>query len=256
MIVGHDLRCWFDTFLPWREFSRSLRSLAACVLPSPQWIPRLLDESSVDTLLDFWDEVGEFSGRVCFEDDELWSFFCACADPPRFGTRVGRYPEQLRRLPRVESLLDLGCGVGLGTLEAASATGASRVLGVTLEALEAWMGRNRVLPHDCRRSQEFERFSEIAAEFVAGDVLEFRADACYDIILCNGLAGGRFLNSPEGLERLLDVMDANLSPYGTIALANSFHPGYKKGVEDFIDLARRRGWRVEGDWRNLFINRN
>ena len=255
MIVGHELRCWFDTFLPWAEFSASMRSVALSVLPSSDWIPRLLEETAVETLLDFWAEVGAFGGRVCFAQDELMPFFCMCADPPRFGTRLGRYPEQLSRLPKCDSLLDLGCGVGLGTLEAARATGARRVRGVTLEPLEAWMAERRELPHDIERSREFEQFGDLAADFVAGNAADYRSPEKSDLIICNGLAGGRFLNSTEKIGGLLDGLECNLAKGGVVALANSFHQGNRSGVEKFVSLAVQRGWRVEGEWRNILMRR-
>ena len=256
MIVDHDLRVRFDTFLPWAEFSHSLRSLAQVVLPSPEWTPKLLEESAVETVLDFWEEVGDFCGHATFRQEELLPFFCACADPPRFGTRPGRYPEQLALLPRASSLLDLGCGIGLGTLEAAQKCGSSRVTGVTLEPLEAWMANQRRLPHDTARQQEFQAFQDIPSEFLAGDATMFRGKEPFAVILCNGLAGGRFLNRSEQFLELLKTFDENLQPNGVVALANSFHPGYRKSTEDFLQTAETHGWDVNGDWRNAQLKRH
>ncbi len=253
MIVDHELRVRFDTFFPWREFSASLRGLARELLPSEEWTPRLLAENAVETALDFWEEVPEFCGQAVFTPEELLPFFCTCADPPRFGTRLGRYPEQLDILPQAKSLLDLGCGVGIGTLEAARKTGASRVLGVTLEPLEAWMATQRHLPHDPQRTREFQEFSDISAEFLAGDAAAFRPanGERFELVICNGLAGGRFMNTPAQLEGFLDTLEVCTAPGGLVALANSFHPGHQKGVEELARRASARGWTVSGNWRQM-----
>lgn len=259
MIVGHDLRARFDTFLPWKEFSASLRGIARSFLPSPEWIPELLQENACDTLLDFWEEVGyPYLGRVAFAQEELMPFFCTCADPPRFGTRCGRYPEQLAALPRAASLLDLGCGIGLGTLETAKAVGATKaVLGITREPLEAWMAMKRRLPHDPERSREFEPFKNIKAEFRAGAAENFRSpdEKKYELILCNGLAGGRFLHNNHQLDDLLTTLECTLAHNGTAALANHFHEGNRAGVEAFMKHAQMRGWHLQGTWQNLFLGK-
>lgn len=255
MIVDHELRIRFDTFFPWAEFSHSLRSLAQAFLPSPAWTPRLLEESAVETALDFWEEVGDFCGRATFRQEELLPFFCACADPPRFGTRAGRYPDQLSSLPRADALLDLGCGIGLGTLEAARQCKATHVVGVTLEPLEAWMANRRTLPHDALRQQEFRRFQDIPAEFLAGEATSYRGKERFALILCNGLAGGRFLKRREQFLELLKTFDTNLQVGGMVALANSFHPGYRKSTEEFLQTAAELGWTVSGNWRNSRLQR-
>lgn len=257
MIVGHDLRAWFDTFCPWSEFSASMRLLAMHCLPSQEWIPQSLLEPSFETLLDFWEDVELLVGQATIgTEDFLHRLLCECADPPRFGTRLGRYPEQLAIMGRAESLLDLGCGVGLGTLEAARATGAAEVTGVTLEPLEAWMATQRRLPHDLPRSREFAPFKDIHAKFLSGDATEYRGDHRVSLVICNGLAGGRFLKSTPRMKALLETVDANLLPGGRALLANSFHQGFRKSTEDFMQIAAEAGWKVDGDWRCLALARN
>ena len=210
------------------------------------------------SLLEFWEELPEFCGRVALSPEELLPFFCACADPPRFGTDVNRYPEQLEQLakfslPRDGRLLDLGCGVGLGTLEALVRLGLTAAVGVTQEPLEAWMAQNRVLPHDPVRMRHFVGYGNVPAQFHAGNLLEMRGEGGFAVILCNGLAGGRFLHGEQVLLRLLKVLQAQLAPDGVVALANHFHEGRRPQVEKLLALARQTGWRVAGTWQNAFL---
>ncbi len=254
MIPTRELRMRLESFLPWKEYAASLRNVARALLPSPEWVPRLLAPGALETILEFWEELGDpFRGRCAFSAQELPTLLCACADPPRFGTRPGRYPRQLPLLPRTTRLLDLGCGVGLGTWEAALHTGAREILGVTQEPLEAWMATCQHLPHDPSREPCFPQGHDIQARFLAGDCLHFRGETPVALILCNGLAGGRFLHRPEQLEALLDTLEANLLPGGVAALANAFHTGWQSSVEDLARRARCRGWEVQGDWQNLFL---
>ena len=189
MIVSPDVRGRLDTFLPWREFAQSLRSVARAFLPSAAWVPRLLQDGTLESMLEFWEELPEYSSQISFKESELVVLFCACADPPRFGTDIGRYPLQLEtlrqmKLPSSRRLLDLGCGVGLGTLEAISELGLEGGVGVTQEPLEVWMATTRQLPHDSARSRHFAKYGSVSAQFVAGDVLKWRGEGGFAVILC------------------------------------------------------------------------
>ncbi len=268
MIASAEILGRLECFAPWTEVSRLLRRLARAYLPSPselskaardslaspEWTPALLQEGGCGSLLEFWGELPAYAGRVTLSAEELLPFFCACADPPRFGTASGRYPEQLAALkaemPPPRLMLDWGCGVGLGTLEAAQSLRAARCIGVTREPLEAWMANERRLPHDARRSAEYSRYREVAALFTAGDVCTVRFPMQAQLILCDGLVGGRFLECPEALRRLFTNAAANLTPSGCLALANHFHEGRRAAVEAAVALAAEMGWRINGDWRN------
>ena len=268
MIASAEIVGRLECFAPWAEVARSLRRLARAYLPSPEalseaaraslpvpeWTPALLLDGGCGSLLEFWAEVPEYAGRVELASEELLPFFCACADPPRFGTASGRYPEQLAALkaemPPPRMMCDFGCGVGLGTLEAAKALGAKMCIGVTREPLEAWMANERRLPHDARRSAEYARYREVAALFTAGDVCAVRGTWAAQLILCNGLVGGRFLERAERLRRFFCNAAANLAPSGCLALANHFHEGRRASIEAALRLAVELGWRVNGDWRN------
>ncbi len=236
-----------------------------------------------------------FAGRVTFEEDELFPLFCAIADPSRFGTADNRYPKQLQQVgdfiknmggsdgvtavgntidnmggsdgvlavgntihkagqSRAVRILDLGCGVGLGTYELAQLGGS--VIGVTSEHLEVWMAQNRRLPHDDARERLFHRYSStLPVTFTYGFAESYRDDSQYDVIVCNGLAGGRFLNAAPQLTAFLKTCGALLAPHGRMFIANRFHEGERPGVERLRRLACQSGWSVEGHWQSLVLSR-
>lgn len=117
------------------------------------------------------------------------------------------------------------------------------------------MANRRTLPHDALRQQEFRRFQDIPAEFLAGEATSYRGKERFALILCNGLAGGRFLKRREQFLELLKTFDTNLQVGGMVALANSFHPGYRKSTEEFLQTAAELGWTVSGNWRNSRLQR-
>ena len=98
--------------------------------------------------------------------------------------------------------------------------------------------------------------TDIHAKFLSGDATEYRGDHRVSLVICNGLAGGRFLKSTPRMKALLETVDANLLPGGRALLANSFHQGFRKSTEDFMQIAAEAGWKVDGDWRCLALARN
>lgn len=279
-IVDPPLRGWVETFLPWREFASSLRRLGRAFLPDPEWLPLILQSEDQDTpfvkqnisplsLLEFWPGLPkEFKGKLCFSPEELLPFFCALADPPRYGTVPGRYPEQIhafqrllnsRKYPQPIRLLDLGCGVALGSLELLETARAcgfnnARLTGMTAQPLEVWMARQRKIPHDTPREKLFQtRFAELQGTFLAGQVQKFQLPEKYDFIFCNGLAGGQFLQYDRDIMAFLDCCRQHLVPCGCVLLANHFHEGCRPGVDRLLKLAQQNGWQREGTWQNLLF---
>lgn len=281
LILSPVLRCLCETCLPVAEFYADLRCLAACFLPSASWTPAVLRGCQYHTaaviaqdvppsLPDFWASLPlSLSHRVTYAPAELLTLFCALADPPRFGTDSGRYPAQLARLAslfqswpsggRPLRLLDIGCGTGQNTLEIAAMglellSGGLQVLGITLEPLEAWMARCRCLPHDPVRQRRLQRYgADLPVEFEASRFQNFSAPEPFDIIVCNGLVGGRFLHRRQDLDVFLETCLRSLLPQGSVFLANHFHDGCRASCEHLLEQARRRGLLVQGAWQDAWM---
>jgi SAM-dependent methyltransferase len=274
LIITLEIRTAYELYLPIGEYFHDLRRLAVLCLPHPSWVPSVLQRPdnfvyaapvpAYPSLADFWAASPEaVAGRLQFSLPELWPLFCTLADPPRFGTNVERYPDQLDwlrqwlvRVPRQRlRLLDLGCGTGHGTFELAALIqdcGVRRVsaTGVTREVLEVWMAKNRFLPHDSARTQTLCRIASrtsVCPEFLVGDIEHLPLPGQFDLIVSNGLVGGRFLNRPDALIRLLVQLEQLLAPGGVVSLANSFHAGCEAPLRIFRQLARARGWQVAGE---------
>lgn len=267
-VVSPDMRGFYEKFLPFNEFKHSLVTIGEQILESPDWLPNILRSNDILSLLDFWAMLPDaFAGRVTFTEDELFPLFCAIADPSRFGTSDNRYPAQLRQIGdfvkrtgqgRAVRILDLGCGVGLGTYELAQIAAAvgGTAVGVTSEHLEVWMASHRRLPHDAARERLFRRYPEdLPVTFNVGFAESYRDGSMYDVIVCNGLAGGRFLNTAPQLTAFLQTCDTLLAPHGRMFAANCFHEGERPGVERLRAIARQSGWSVEGHWQSLVLSK-
>ena len=308
MPVDAQLRARYESCLPVCEFLADLGNLAT-KFPRPWCLAESANAHGHDhlgpapfaSLPDLWNTLPEhLAGRVDFVDDEWLALFCALADPPRFGTDFGRYPEQLANIRQLLgapvpspafqqsatgpgpvpsfNILDLGCGTGQGTYELAAAvanavSGAVAAVGVTREPLEVWMAENRRLPHDPARERVFEEkrppakgrggaqndetraWGGATVHFLGGDALAVPCAGPFDLIVANGLVGGRFLRSPPALVKFLAEAERLLATGGVLALANHFHAGELPVLEGFAESARRAGWTVEGELRNLFLRR-
>ena len=260
------MRGFYEKFLPFNEFKHSLITIGEQILESPDWVPNILRSNDILSLPDFWAMLPDaFAGRVTFAEDELFPLFCAIADPSRFGTSDNRYPAQLQQIGdfvkragqgRAVRILDLGCGVGLGTYELAQIAVGGSAVGVTSEHLEVWMASHRRLPHDAARERLFRRYPEdLSVTFSYGFAESYRDGSQYDVIVCNGLAGGRFLNAAPQLTAFLQTCDTLLAPHGRMFAANRFHEGERPGVERLRAIARQSGWSVEGHWQSLVLSK-
>jgi SAM-dependent methyltransferase len=266
-----EWRMMYEAYLPVAEYVASLRRLGRLLLPHPSWIPSVLAERGghlasrcvFSSLPDLWSYLPPaWCGRVTMTLEELPALFGALADPSRFGTAAGRYPEQLVRLRELAAgwsgettLLDVGCGTGEGTREVLAVLRGmgchARALGVTREPLEAWMAANGCFPH---RSAELVFSAMPGLHFMAGDAGALPLQGCFSVILCNGLVGGRFMESDISFRAVLSEFRRVLAPGGMVLVGCRFHAGREPALVRFRELAETTGWRIAGDCRDLVLS--
>ncbi len=239
LIITPGIRETYEKWLPIDEFKSSLSGVARAYLPDESWLPLPLRNGTCLSMPDFWASMPPaFEGRVKFAEEELLPLFCAMADPPRFGTTAGRYPEELEYLCNIVqegmSILDVGCGVGVNTLEMASMLKGAGLTGITPEPLEVWMAANRRIPHDLQRQSMMRQFDG-HAHFMCGIAEDFSGN--YDIIVCNGLIGGRFFCSETQYSAFLRCCRFSLRQGGRVLIADRFHEGTLRNLERFIGIA-------------------
>ena len=258
LIITPELRAAYEMWLPVREFLHDLKTIGRTWLPAEECLPLPLRHETFLSLPDLWAALpSSLEGKLCFSPQELLAFFCALADPPRFGTIRGRYNDELAIMRRLRHpnmrVLDVACGVGLNTLEIAEASGAETI-GLTSEWLEVWMAENRSLPHDPLREKDMQRFPrDFNVRFQLGRAECFAFQKPFDLIVCNGLVGGRFFHSDTQYAAFLTSCRACLAPNGSILLANHFHEGSKPDVTCFMRYASQAGFTVEGDWHMMHM---
>ena len=244
LIMTPEIRGTYNEWLPMDAFCRSLCGICRAYLPEESWMPLPLRKATYQSLPDFWAAMPiAFDGKVCFSEKDLLPLVCAMADPPRFGTTAGRYPEELDYLRLVVrdgmAVLDVGCGVGVNTLEMASALKSAVFTGITPEPLEVWMAENRRIPHDLHRQAMMNRFDG-SAVFRRGTAEEFSGE--YDVIVCNGLVGGRFFCAESQYSAFLLSCKTSLRPGGRVLIADRFHEGSLRNLERFREIAVASGF--------------
>ncbi len=255
LVVSPELRGMYESFLPVREYISSICRVARAFFPTEEWLPYPLRNPFHLSLPDLWADLPlQLTAGVTVKQDDFFPLMCALADPPSFGTLQGRYPGQIAALKKIIAkgmrIADIGCGVGHNTLEIAKALEnfSPVVIGVTGELLEVWMAQNRKLPHDWRRQMAF---PDCAAEFTYGFAEDFCVKA--DVVVSNGLVGGRFLCSQSAYRRFLECCVRAGAEH--VFTANRFHDGRRQALRVFMDTAREMGWNVHGRWNALHLCR-
>ena len=112
------------------------------------------------------------------------------------------------------------------------------------------MATHRRLPHDPLREQDMRSFPrDLNVCFQQGRAECFAFEMPFDLIVCNGLVGGRFFHDDAQYAAFLTSCRACLAPNGSILLANHFHDGSKPDVMRFMRYASQASFTVEGGWR-------
>lgn len=200
--------------------------------------------------------------ELLLADDELRTrFLCWSFMPRRFyGTGSDRYPAQTeyvrnwltQRKAQGGRLrcLDAACGDGAAVwalarllLEQGWRAERFELEGWTLEPLEVWAAAHASFPHDPLRQREYRTslrslFQEGVAQRLVFRVVDLedegnfpaggRADAGFDLIICNGLLGGPIINQPRRIKNVVHNLLTLLRPDGLVLVADHFHGGWKK----------------------------
>ena len=252
-MISPALRGRYEEWLPIKEYMASIGNVARALLPGEDWLPYPLRKVRHLSLPDLWADLPSWlGGKVLVEDTELLPLLCAMAEPRSFGTSAGRYAAQLSQLRKHAwqncRILDIGCGIGINTLEIAFALRnlTPQVTGLTSEWLEVWMAQNKRIPHDAERETQFPKCN---ATFLQGNAENFDFKA--DIITANGIIGGRFLCKSTQYVRFLDCCEA--SGAKLLFASNHFHQGRNPALMRFVKIAAKRKWIAHGTMENLML---
>ena len=178
--------------------------------------------------------------------------------PKRHGGNFCRYPGQAafirkwledRRQLHGKSLrcLDAACGTGETTyelalllLESGFPSGRFDVHGSTIEPLELFAAAHIYFPHDPNKQAAYQRSTQpLFTTGMSERISFFQEDIIrpalenkegYDLILCNGLLGGPFVNTHQRLTSTVTELAGRLNPGGILLAADTFHQGWKKNV--------------------------
>ena len=178
--------------------------------------------------------------------------------PKRHGGNFCRYPgqtafirkwlEDLGRLPgKSLRCLDAACGTGETTYELAllfqesgHTSGSFKVHGSTIEPLELFAAAHIYFPHDPKKQADYRsRTKSLFTTGMSEKICFIQEDIAlpareneegYDLILCNGLLGGPFVNTHQKLKTTVAALAGRLNPGGFLLAADSFHQGWKKNI--------------------------
>ena len=254
MALTNEIRSNYERYFPVTEFFGELRTVFNSILPDASWIPLVLKNRACRSLPDFWKQLpAHLAGKVTWEHGELLPLACALASPRKNGCHAGRYPEQLAYLrewvttkKRVSiDTIDYACSTGQGTYDVAGLLDHyvehGRAIGVTREPLEAWMARNRCLPHLEGCDGPLLQYSfpppsqKLQVSFVAGDIRESCIRGMVDLIVCNGLIGGPNQDNDTQFVTLWRMVESQLKPGGILMVGNRFHDGFKQKETRFLN---------------------
>ena len=242
--IGPDSHEIAERFLKIEDYMADLKGLYSIAWPKAY--PSILSHHSFRSFLDYFQYLPEsFLNVIQLQKDNLFELACAFASPPQYGSKAGRYPEQMDYLKSLKftdkiAIRDYGCGTGQGTYELAEILEKQNIKfqleGITFEALEVWMAVNRCLPHCDLPDYHFPECNS-QVDIHQGDIINDAFRQPVDIIIINGLIGGPILNRDSDYQKVLERLTHELKEHGTVLIADSFHDGYKNNRQQFRQIA-------------------
>ena len=158
--------------------------------------------------------------------------------------------------------LDAACGCGEGSydlvkllVECGFCPEELDIHGSTIEPFELFAAAHCFFPHNRQRQDLYRHRTEPLFQngitermhFFLEDLLGTEGTAGgFNVILCNGILGGPFLNQRKALDLVVAGMVGRLKPGGILLVANRFHDGWKKLVPETLlaELLIRSGLNV------------
>ena len=266
LALTHEMRAVTNLYLPMAEVRRAFNRFFPLALrypPSPTFCPINSAPTWLDALQRMQPCVSSpnpatLLHRLLQDESFRTAFLFTLFLPKRHGGNFCRYPGQTafvrkwleeRRQHPDQSLrcLDAACGTGETTyelalflLESGFPPESFEVHGATIEPLELFAAAHIYFPHDPKKQAAYRSSTEPLftagsrgmISFILEDItLPSREnEEGYDLILCNGLLGGPFVNTQQQLTTIAAALTGRLKPGGILLAADSFHQGWKKIV--------------------------
>lgn len=185
------------------------------------------------------------------------------AAPPSMGTELGRYPDRLAELARLQATgdvraWDVGCATGEGTWELALAlAGAAELrrveaVGTTPCPLQRLMAERRTRPHDPARAARLDAFvragphARCDVRFVRHDVLRDEPPGTFDVIACHGLLG-EAIDDDTDIARVVSALARALTSGGLLSVTDRFRADRAARAAALVaDAARASGLTAVG----------
>ena len=203
----------------------------------------------------------ELLSTLMVDEQERRRFFFLNFLQERYGGCFNRYPGQIAflgewlrknrdRFAKEIYCLDAACGCGEGAYDLAALLLAGgfhpetfHISGSTIEPFELFASAHIYFPHDLKRQYAYRRHLEPLFAQGACNSMIFNlenitgtptADQRFDVILCNGIFGGPFINGQQELEKTAVNLAQRLRPGGILLAADRFHGDWKKKAPEAL----------------------
>lgn len=143
-------------------------------------------------------------------------FIC---DPKRIAFFMSRYKFAAKMLSRCRSIVDVGCGSGMGTLTLLHDTDAMQVLGLDFESLAIDHAVKELLPAVAKLRDDVESLEFVCCDFMTSPYVNFDGLCCLDTIEHVDRA-----EAATFIERMAGSLTASgIAVVGTPSLASAEH---------------------------------